>query len=137
MRNIIFLSLTLIGFGGTFLFTQFNAPPYTLNCVPALKCGHYILARPDLYFDLYTHVYYLTERVFIAMIYCGAWVLMRNWATLITFILFAFYALDYLLFFNDPIPGIGISYAVLMAGILLILLLYEFKHWAHGNSRHN
>lgn len=135
MRNILFLSLTLIGFGSTFLFTQFKAPPYTLDCSdPELKCAHYIFARYDLYFDLYTHSYYVAERVFIALIYFAVWIYARNFCTLVCFVLFSFYALDYLLFFNDPIPGLPVSFAMLMGGIIFILLIYEVKQWVYGNS---
>jgi hypothetical protein len=135
MRNIIFLTLTLIGFGGTFLFTQFKAPPYSLDCSdPELKCANYILCRPDIKFDRYTHVYYVAERVFIALIYFCVWFYVRNFSTFVCFILFTFYALDYLVFFNDPAPGIPVSFAMLMGGTIFILLIYEVKEWVYGNS---
>lgn len=125
----------MIGFGSTFLFTQFKAPPYTLDCSdPELRCGNYIFGRPDLYFDLYTHVYYVAERFFIAMIYIGAWVYARNICTFICAILFMVYAIDYLAFFNDPVPGLPVSFAMLMAGVLLITLLYETKKYIYGSS---
>lgn len=135
MRNILFLSLTLIGFGSTFLFTQFKSPPYTLDCSdPELKCAKYILARPDIKFDRYTHVYYLAERAFIAILYFCIWLYARNFCTLVCFVLFSFYALDYVVFFNDPAPGVPVSFAMLMGGIIFILLIYETRQWVYGNS---
>lgn len=135
MRNIVFLSLTLIGFGSTFLFTQFKAPPYTLDCSdPELNCANYILVRTDIKFDLYTHVYYVAERVFIALIYFSVWLYARNFSAFVCFVLFSFYALDYLVFFNDPPPGMPVSFAMLMGGIIFILLIYETKQWVYGNS---
>lgn len=125
MRNIIFLSITLLGFGGSYVFYLFTPPPFTLLCTPELQCGHWIVFRPELFFDKHSHFYLIGERIMIAAAYVGAWVLIRNYVTFTTAILFLLYIGDYILFFNDPIPKLGVSYAYFMAGALTIMWIVE------------
>lgn len=56
----------------------------------------------------------------------------------VTGILFGLYFFDYWVFFNDPIPGLPWSYAFILGGIMVLLIIYEIgltvKRYLDGNS---
>lgn len=135
MRRLLSLCLTLVGFGMTFGFYLFK-PSQSVACIdPELLCRQYILFRPDLTFDAYSHSYLIGERVFIAMAYMQIWTFDKGLSSFCCFLLFSLYILDYLLFFNDPIPGTSISFAMFMAGCFSLMILREFYILLHGDSR--
>lgn len=135
MKRILSLCLTAAGFGLTFVFNIFDYP-VTPPCTDDKLCSHYIIFRPDLFFDTYSYVFFLGERIFVALIYLQVWMFDRGLSSLCCFILFSLYILDYMLFFNDRIPGTSISFAMFMGGCFLIMILREFYLLLHGNSRH-
>jgi len=127
------LSLTTLGFGLSFIFYFWEAP----NPTPCkVDCGHYILFRQDLYFDMYSHVYLIFERVFLIITYFIIYRLSRSFYTLTLFILFCGYLIDYLLFFNDPPIGFQISYAKLVGGVLIILTTSTLIQ-LYGSRKHH
>lgn len=126
MKRIVSLCLTLAGFGLTFVFNRFEAPDAAVCTDPKLLCKSYILFRPELIFDAYSHAYFMGERVFVALIFLQVWLFDKGFSSACCAVLFAAYVLDYVLFFNDPIPGTSVSFAMFMGGCFILMILREF-----------
>ena len=102
---------------------------FTLVEEGALKSNNYILFK-KINMDLNTHLYYLGERFNFICLFYVIYRLADHWLFSVTFYISILYFIDYILFYNDPILGIGISFAMLKGGALCVLLILSLTKYA-------
>lgn len=80
--------------------------------------------------DLNTHMYYLGERFNFICLFYVIYKLASHWLFEVTLYISILYFIDYILFYNDPIVGIGISFAMIKGGTLCLLLILSLTKYS-------
>jgi len=115
------------------VFTGFTLSILFLIVPENYRPDQYILMHP-IVLPMRYFLYYLGERLFLLVLAIILYKLVPSDETEIILILFGVYTADFMIFFNDPIPGTafhligwkGLSYTMLMGVLLFGLVIGSY-----------